>query len=278
MSRLAWAFVLLAGCAGPPASPAAEAPLPVVTATPGAPASVDLGRYLPVTLQPPPGIDVDVAPDGATSVRVDDGFRGLTLVPFESRGERFVLAVQNPAGGGSLAFRRIGLRTGDPSVLEFALAQFGLDGAAAPLTVDEDTGIVLLHALSERFPGGRKEPDGTAEAFSFAGPFRDVAGRGGYVYRQYEDGTIEILVAATVPVSARAETGTSPPFFGGKTDSSPPVRARHGPSPPSSPPDGRRGALGRAPKTKRSSTPNFRRMAEPWVMAGHSASPEAWSS
>jgi len=63
-----------------------------------------------------------------------------------------VLAVQNPAGGGSLAFRRIGLRTGDPSVLEFALAQFGLDGAAAPLTVDEDTGIVLLvgdHEASE---------------------------------------------------------------------------------------------------------------------------------
>ena len=32
------------------------------------------------------------------------------------------------------------------------------------------------------------------------------------------------------------------PFFGGKTDSSPPDRARHAPSPPSSPPDGRRGA------------------------------------
>ena len=108
-----------------PGAPTVAPPLPVVTVTPGEPAPVDLGPYMPLAVQPPPGVLVTADVGGPTWVHVGDGFRGLVLVPFESRGERFVLAVQNPTGTGSLALRRIGLRTGDPTVLEFSLAQAG---------------------------------------------------------------------------------------------------------------------------------------------------------
>ncbi|MFH1466269.1 MAG: peptidoglycan-binding domain-containing protein [Pseudomonadota bacterium] len=79
-----------------------------------------------------------------------------------------------------------------------ALARFQEAHGLPPTgAFDEDSGIVLLHALGERFPDGPGERDGAAgfEAFASAGAYRDVTGRGGYVYRQYEDGAIEIMAA-----------------------------------------------------------------------------------
>lgn len=124
--------------------PAVDAPLPAVTVRPGSTAVVDVSRYAPVAVDPPPGLDVDVSADGWATVRVGDGFRGLALVPFTSGGERYAIAVQHPAGAGALDLRRLGLRAEDPTVLELALRQRGVDGREVALTVDEDTGIVLL--------------------------------------------------------------------------------------------------------------------------------------
>lgn len=137
--------VQLTGCTGtPPDRPVIEPPLPTVTVAPGDAATVDLSRYRSVVFEPPPGIDVDVAESGRASVRVGDGFRGLTLVPFAADRGRYVIAVQNSEGAGRLALRRVGPRPDDPSVLDLDLRQYDADGQPTALTADEDTGVVVL--------------------------------------------------------------------------------------------------------------------------------------
>lgn len=63
---------------------------------------------------------------------------------------------------------------------------------------DEDTALVLLRELGLRYPEGQHlEPalDDAPTSFGPDGDHRDVQGTGGYVYRQFEDGTLCIVVA-----------------------------------------------------------------------------------
>ena len=125
------------GCTGAPGSAPAE-PLPVVAVVPGQATAVDVGRYAPVTFRPPPGIDVSVAGDRA-EVRVGPAFEGHALVPFESGGATYALAVEGPA---RQRFRLtfLGRRAGDATVVDFRLTHVG-DGP--PPELDEEDALAL---------------------------------------------------------------------------------------------------------------------------------------
>ncbi|PAP75194.1 hypothetical protein [Rubrivirga marina] len=221
MKRLAFGLALClvalalqwSSCAGSPGSsdapavspdaPAVETPLPVVTVSPGRVATVDMSRYASVVFEPPAGIDVDVSEGGEASIRVGDGFRGLDLVPFAAGSQRYAVAVQNPTGSGRLALDRVGIRPDDPSVLDLDLRQFDADGQRTELTVDEDTGVVVLL-------GDRVASDNSVDldpATGRLGVDLDVAGPGAHRLRvaARADGLVSEWVAVDVVDGRLAE-------------------------------------------------------------------------
>ncbi|WP_412069553.1 hypothetical protein [Rubrivirga sp. IMCC43871] len=143
----------LAGCStSPPVAPVFE-PLPVVRVVPGGSATVDVSGYPGAVFGAPESDSLRVAagPGETAVVSALAAFEGLALVPFTAGGEAYVFAVEAPTeGAGRLALTVVGPRPGDPSVLDLDLRQVDASGRATELTVDEDTGVVVL--VGDRIP------------------------------------------------------------------------------------------------------------------------------
>lgn len=149
---LALALSLAACAPSPPLAPVPE-PLPVVRVVPGGSASVDVSAYPDVAWGAPESDSLRVAagPGGTAVVSALATFEGLSLVPFTAGGEAYMVAVEAPVeGAGRLALTLVGPRPGDPSVLDLDLHQFDASGRETEITVDEDTGIVVL--IGDRLP------------------------------------------------------------------------------------------------------------------------------
>ncbi|WP_412061671.1 hypothetical protein [Rubrivirga sp. IMCC45206] len=195
---LALALILAACSPSPPAGPVAE-PVPVVRVVPGGSATADLSGYPGAALGAPESDSLRVAmgPGGMATVTARTTFEGLALVPFSAGGESYVIAVEAPVeGAGRLALTVVGPRPGDPSVLDLDLRQFDAAGRATEITVDEDTGVVVL--VGDRIPSETAvdlAPDGRI------GIDLDATGPGAHRIRVAA--RVGGLVSAWVAVTAR---------------------------------------------------------------------------